>query len=1044
MTEMRADRVGILARIIWFSLSHPGVVAALAVALLVSNVYTLTQAKLDVFPDFAPPQVSLRLEAPGLSPEQVEDLVTLPVERAVAGVEGVNTTRSHSMQGISAITIVFHAGTDVYRARQLVTERLASMSEPLPPGVTPFVSPLTSSAGTVLQVGLTSSTRSLMDLRTVADWVVKPRFLAAGGVAQVQVYGGELEQLQIQIQPDKLIQYDLDISDLVAIATRATGVVGGGFVEGENQRITLKTEGQSLTPAELAKTVVAYHAGASVLLGEVATVAIAAAPPIGAASINGQPGVVLLITEQYGANTLDVTRRLDQAIDELRPTLDREHMEVHADLFRPANYILTALRNVRAAMVIGGLLVIAVLILFLFNLRTATISAVAIPLSLVTAASVLQHLGFSLNIMVLGGLAVAVGEVVDDAIVDVENILRRLRANRDADPPQPVPVVILNAAWEVRHAVVFATFAVVLVFLPVLGISGVAGSLFAPLAIAYILAVLSSLVVALTVTPALSSLLLSMLRLPKREPPVVEWLKAGYQKLLPVFDARPRTVTALAATIVLGGVVGAFFLRTEFLPSLREGNFIVHVTAIPGTSLPESLRLGNLVSEELRKLPDVENVSQKTGRADRGSSTRGIGSSEIDASLKISGGNVAEFSPEAVRKVLAQYPGITYEVNTFLKERMGETLSGFSASVVVDLFSPDLDVLEATGDEIARALRATPGAVDVVVHAVPTSPQFVIRIRKDELVRWGLEPTDVLDAVQAAYQGATVGHIYREGRSFDVTVILAPEERTAVTPIGTLPLRNSAGTWVRLDNLTDIYETAGRYEILHRDGRRVQTVTCNVTGRTVESFVAAAATRIRASVALPAGSYLQFTGSAAAAAAAREQLLLRALLAALGILVLLAVTLGSRQNVLLVLLNLPFALVGGVMVLLASGTILSLGAMVGFVTLFGITLRNSLLMISHYEHLVVVEGADWSRETAHRGAAERLAPILMTATVTGLGLLPLVIGLHTAGREVEGPLALVILGGLVTSTVLNLLVLPTWAARWGRFERPGQAGSTNV
>jgi len=1029
-------RSSLLGSIIWFSLRRRVVVITLASALMAYGLLTLFRAKFDVFPEFAPPQVTLRLEAPGLSPEQVESLVTGPVERALAGVEGVESVRSHSLQGLSAVTVIFRGGTDIYLARQLVTERLASMSEPLPPGVAPFMSPLTSSAGAVLQVGLTSRTRSLMDLRTMADWVVKPRFLAVAGVAQVQVYGGELKQIQVLIRPERLIRYGLSVSDLVTIAGAATGVVGAGFVENDNQRLTLSTEGQSLTPEALAKTVVAYEDGANVLLGDVADVALGEAPPIGGASVNGQPGVILLITEQYRANTLEVTKALDQAAGELRPMLENERIEIQADLFRPAGYVLSALRNVREAMMIGGALVILVLVLFLFNLRTAAISVVAIPLSLLTAVTVLTHLGMSLNIMILGGLAVAIGEVVDDAIVDVENILRRLRESRRAASPTPARPVIFKASLEVRHAVVFATFAVILVFVPVLGISGVAGSLFAPLAVAYILAVLSSLVVALTVTPALSSLLLGGRKLPEREPPVVHWLKTGYRKLLPLADRRPRLVAAGVAVIVLGGGGGALLLRTEFLPELREGNFIVHVTAIPGTSLPESLRLSDRVSEELRKLPDIEAMSQKTGRAERGSSIRAIGSSEIDGALKISGGKVAAFDPGSVRAVLEKFPGIAYEVNSFLEERIGETISGFTSSVVIDLFSPDLNSLESLGNRVAGVLRSVPGAEDIQVQSVPGSPYIVVRVRKDDVVRWGLKPLEVLDAVRTAYQGATAGHVYEENRVFDVTVILPPEGRASVEAVGSLPLRNAAGTYVFLDRVADVYETSGRYVILHRDGRRVQTITCNVSGRTAGSFAAEAERKIRTAISLPAGTYVEFTGTAQAAAQARRELLFRTLVAGLGIVLLLSVVLGNYRNVLLVLLNVPFALVGGVFILLVTGTILSLGAMVGFITLFGITLRNSLMMISHYRHLVLQEGKEWTAATAQRGASERLAPIMMTALVTGLGLMPLVIGLHTAGREIEGPMALVILGGLVTSTTLNLLVMPTLAARWGRFVKP--------
>lgn len=1024
---------GVLAAIVGFSLRHRGVVVGLGAALLGYSLYNLTAARYDVFPEFAPPQVSMRLEAPGLSPEQVEQLVTLPVERTLGGIQDIQSMRSSSLDGLSAVTVVFRSGTNVYLARQLVSERLASMSEPLPPGVTPFISPLTSSTGTVLQMGLTSRTGDLMNLRTVADWTVKPLLLAVPGVAQVQVFGGAVKQFQIQVPPERLIQYNLSLSDLLAVAGKATGVAGAGFLENNNQRIALKTEAQSVTAEQLARTVVAYHEGANVLLSDVAKVTVDQAPPIGAASINGVPGVVLLITEQYQANTLDVTDRLDRAIADLRPQLARQSIDVNADLFRPASYIQTALYNVRTAIGIGAVLVIAVLVLFLFNVRTASISVVAIPLSLLGAVLTLEYLGYTLNIMILGGLAVAIGEVVDDAIIDVENILRRLRENRHAEHPRPAVDVVFHASLEVRGAVVYATFSVILVFLPILGLSGVAGAFFAPLGIAYILAVLMSLLVALTVTPALSAWLLGARKLPRQEPLVVRWLKAGYVRILSVLECLPWLVIVVAGVVIAIGLGSAMFLREEFLPPLREGNFIVHVTAIPGTSLPESLRLGDEISRELLKMPDVQYVSQKTGRAERGGSTRGIDSSEIDAALRMSGGRVASYSPEAVRKVLDRFPGIAYEIKTFLKERIGETLTGFSSSIVVDIFSPDLAVLDEKGRQVADILRRTRGAADVTIHSVPASPHAVIEARKDDLVRWGLTAQDILKAVQTAYQGTTVGHVYEQNRVFDVAVILGPGNREQIPGIADLPLRNAAGTYVQLGQVADIYQAPGRYEILHIGGQRVQTVTCNVAGRTATSFVAEARRKIAAEVSLPQGSYIEFAGTAQAAAQARDQLLVRAGLAGVGILILLTLALGEFRNVLLVLVNLPFALVGGVLILVLTGTLLSLGAMVGFITLFGITLRNSLMMISHYEHLVAVEGMEWGVAAARRGAAERLAPILMTALVTGLGLLPLAMSLRAAGHEIEGPMALVILGGLVTSTVLNLLVLPTLALRFGRF-----------
>jgi CzcA family heavy metal efflux pump len=1023
------DRRGILTEIIRFSLQHRGTIIALSALLLFYGLYTLRSAKYDVFPEFVPPEVTIRVEAPGFSPEQVEELVTRPVEYAIMGVQGIESLLSSSIQGLSAITVKFRAGTDVYLARQMVGESMATLAGQLPQGVVPFMTPLTSSTAAVLQLGLASDKRSLMEIRTVADWTVKPRLLAASGVAQVQVFGGEVKQLQVQMHPERLTRYDLSMDDLLAVARKATGIRGAGFIDTENQRIILQSEGQSTLPDQLARAVLLHRNGAHITLGDVANVAEAPEPPVGEGAVNGRPGVVVLVSAQYGANTLEVTRSLDQAIRELRPALDKEGIILYPDLFRPADFIHTAIYNVVSALQIGAILVVIILLLFLFNYRTAAISFTAIPLSLITAITLLVHLGFTLNTMVLSGLAIAIGEVVDDAVIDVENIFRRLRENRHLKNPRGILRVALEASIEVRSAVVFATFSVLLIFIPILTLPGLAGRLFAPLGIAYILAVLASLVVALTVTPVLSLLLLGRQDLPEKDPPVVRWSKGRYQRLLLGAEKHPRWVVGSTICLVAVGLVILPFLHSEFLPQLREADFIVHMTAVPGTSLEESQRLGSRVTFELLKIPSVRVVSQKAGRAKEGSSTRGTNMSEIDANLK----PPAVFSPSEVRKVLAQFPGLEFAVKTFLTERIDETISGYTASVVINLFGNDLNVLDQKGQEIARTLRKVPGAVDIQVQSVPGTPQITIRLRKEALAHWGFDPVAVLDVIRTAYQGSIVGQVYEGNRVFDVSVMLNPQDRKAVSIIGRLPMRNSTGTCISLRELADIYETSGRYVILHNGARRVQTVTCNVEGRSSSSFVADAKRQIRSAVSLPAGTYIEFTGTAEAEARSRRDLLVRSSLASVGIILLLSMVVGHYRNVLLILLNLPFALVGGVLAVLASGGLISLGAMVGFVTVFGITLRSSIMMFSHYEHLVSVEGMRWGPEAARRGASERLAPILMTALVTAFGLLPLAIGSKSAGREIEGPMAIVILGGLITSTALNLLVLPTLALRYGRF-----------
>jgi CzcA family heavy metal efflux pump len=1027
---------GILGAVVRFSLRFKGIIITIALMLSVYGLYTLTKAKYDVFPEFAPPRVVIHTEAPGLSPEQVEVLATRPIESAINGVEGIESLRSASVQGFSAVTVKFRSGSNIYLARQMIAERLSSLAGQLPQGIkAPVMTPLTSSTDVVLVLGLTSNKRTLMDMRTVADWTVKRALLAVPGVAKIAVFGGDIKQLQLQIQPWNLIKYKLSVEDVLTAAKRATGIMGAGFIDSQNQRVVLQAEGQSLTPEQIRKTILLQKDGVNVTLGDVANVVYAPEPPIGAGAILGNPGIILEVSAQYGANTVEVTKKVEQAIEGIRPTLTKQDINLHPALFRPASFIETAIRNVKSSLLIGAVLVVIILFLFLFNLRTAAISCTAIPLSLLTAATILQYLGFSLNTMTLGGLAIAIGEVVDDAIVDVENILRRLRENGHLKNPHHVIKVIYDASIEVRSAVVYATFAVVLVFIPILTISGVAGRIFEPLGLAYILAILASLIVALTVTPALCLLLLGRPGLPEKESLIMSWLRERYRTNLYRVEKRPKAVIAVTTIfiIVLLGTIP--FLSGDYLPELKEGNFIIHISAVPGTSLDESLRIGRQITLELLQLPFVSSVAQRAGRAEQGEETRGTNSSELAVSLKPTDTRQAVSAREEIRKLMSQFPGISYSINTFLTERIEETVSGYTAPVAVNVYGNDLDILEKKAGEIAAVLGKVRGAGEVQVQAAPGTPQFMIILRKSDIERWGFEPVDVLEVINTAYQGNVINQIYEADRVFDISVILDPKDRKSIADIGLLPLRNPSGTYLYLRQLADIYETSGRNMIMHDGSRRVQTVTCNVTGRSISSFTAEAKKQLSSEVGFPPGTYVEFTGTAEAQTQSKRDLIVHSLLAGVGIIILLSIAFGHYRNLLLVLLNLPFALAGGVLVVLAMGGRLSIGSMVGFVTLFGITLRNSIMMISHYEHLVSVEGMTWGLEAAVRGASERLAPIIMTASVTAFGLLPLAVGSGTAGREIEGPMALVILGGLVTSTVLNLLVLPTLALRYGRFEK---------
>jgi CzcA family heavy metal efflux pump len=1026
-----------LKRIVELSLRFRGIVIALACVVAGYGLYVAATAKRDVFPEFAPPQVVIQTEAPGLSPEEVEALVTRPIENAVNGAGNLASIRSESVQGLSVVTAMFREGANIMQARQTVGERLVAIAAQMPLGVRPpTMVPLTSAASMVLIVGLTSETRSLMDLRTFADWTLRPRLLGVPGVAKAAVFGGEVRQIQIQVRPERLIGYGLSIDDVLAAARRATGVRGAGFVETEAQRIVLRTEGQLLTPDRLGDVVLAHRGGSVVRLRDAANVVEAPEPKVGDAAINGRPGVLLVVSSQFGENTEEVTEAAERALDELRPAFRAERITLHPALFRPASFVETAIENVNFSLLLGGVLVAVVLFLFLFNLRTAFISLTAIPLSLLAAVIVLDRLGVTLNTLTLGGLAIAIGEVVDDAIIDVENIFRRLRENRTSPTPLPVFEVVLDASLEVRSAVVYATWVVALVFLPVLTMSGLQGRLFAPLGIAYILAVLASLVVAVTVTPALSSALLSRGLRSAGEPRAMVALKAGYRRLLETVTARPRLVIGGALGLCGGALATLPFFGGAFLPELREGHFIVHMSAVPGTSLQESLRLGQRVTHELLRNPRIRSVAQQIGRAEKSDDTWGTHYTEMHVDLKPLAAEEAESVQSEIRQTLTRFPGVYFSIKTFLTERVEETLSGAGAQVVVNVFGEDLDLLDRKAQEVARVLAKVEGAIDVQVASPPGMPEMVVRLRPERLTQFGFHPLDVLDAVQTGYQGTVVGQTYEGNRVFDVTVILDHALRREPEGIGALTLKNAEGLQVPLRELAEVYPTTGRYTILHDGARRRQVVTCNVRGRDPASFVAEARRKVAAEVQFPAGVYPAFAGVTEARARAQRELLLHSVIAGIAIVLLLALVFRNVRNLLLVLANLPFALVGGVLAVFMTGGWLSVGSLVGFVTLFGITMRNSIMMVSHFEHLVQAEGMRWGLEAALRGASERLVPVLATALVTGLGLLPIALGSGEPGREVEGPMAIVILGGLVTSTVLNVLVLPTLALRYGRFEPP--------
>ncbi|HXV07343.1 MAG TPA: efflux RND transporter permease subunit [Burkholderiales bacterium] len=1029
-----------IAFIVRQSIRYPGVVVALALTVVVYGLYVLTRANLDVFPEFSPSQVVIQTEAPGLSAELVERQVTQPIENALSGTAGVEVVRSQSIPGLSVVTVVFRDGSDVFRNRQVVGERLTMLANRLPRDVAqPTMTPLTSSASTVLGVGLTSQARSLMEVRTLVDWTVRPHLMAVEGVADVNVFGGEVRQWQVQVEPDKLMRYGLALEDVVAAARRASGVVSAGFLKTPNQHIFVNAEGQPASAGELARVMLAFKDGTPLRLGDVARVVEAPAASISAAAINGVPGVFLMIQGHLGSNTRAVTEDLERALQELAPVIAAEKVDVHPRMFRPANFIETAVRNVQRDLLVGSVLVVVVLFLFLFNARTAFICTTAIPVSLLGAVIVLDYFGVGLNIMVLGGLAIALGEVVDDAIIDTENIFRRLRENRLAARPLPAHQVVLDASVEVRSSVVYATFIVALVFVPLLTLGGIAGKLFAPLGLAYILAILGSLIVALTLTPALCYLLLARGALSGDDPPAVAWIKPRYRALLERIERYPGRVVAAVFALIAGGIALLPLFSGEFIPALREGHYIIHMTAVPGTAESESLRLGQRVAGAIGAIEGVQSVAQWVGRAPGGADTFGTHYSEFEVEIGAVRGREQVRILREIRATLAgergaQFPGVTFAVNTFLTERIEETITGFAAPLVINIYGTDLDLLDRDAQAVATVVSGVPGARDVQLQAPPGTAQLAIRLRHERMAALGVQPGAALDAIQTAFAGAQVGQVYEGSRVVDLVVVLAPEVRERVPAVGALRLRAADGRLIQLRDVADVALTGGRYKILHASGRRLQTVTADFEGRDLASFDATVRERIAAQVRLSPGNYLVYAGTARAQAQAREDLIVHSAIAGVGIFLLLYVAFNNLRNLAVTFLNLPFALIGGVLaVLLASGGWMSLGSLVGFVTLFGITLRNSIMLVSHYQYLVEVEGMPWGTETALRGASERLPSILMTALVTALALLPLALGTGEPGREIEGPMATIIVGGLITSTILNLLILPTILLQFGRF-----------
>jgi CzcA family heavy metal efflux pump len=1010
---------------------HFGAASALSLLALVLGCVGASHAQLDVFPDFVPTQVDVQTEAPGFAPEQVEELVTRPVESAINGASGLATMRSESIPGLSVVTVTFDDGVNPYIARQAISERLAELGSAMPTGAgTPKLSPLVSSTMDLLKIGLVSDKVDAYALRDAADWLVKPRLLAVPGVAHAIVFGGQVRELQILPDMRQLASLNLTLTDLIESARASLAVRGAGFVDLAAQRVLLKTPLPSPDLDRLGNTVVTVRDNTPIRLRDVATVQQGPALRSGDALIMGRPGVLISLASQYGANTLTTTRAVEQALAGLEPALKAQGITLYGGLHRPANFIERALKDLEQSLIMAAILIVVVLYAFLRDARAALIAFVAIPLSLLAATLVLEHLGQTLNTMTLGGFAVALGVLVDDAIIGIENILRRLRANQGLPQPLARLPILLEASLEVRGPVIYATAVVIAVFIPELLTSSVQGHFVGPLALSFILAVSASLLVAMTVTPALCALLLRVESV-AREPGWLARLKDWQRRMLErVHDRLGITLTAIGIALVASAAVVPF-LGGTFMPDFREGHFVMQATSsIPGTSLEEMLSFGRRVSAEILALPYVQSVEQQVGRAEAGEDTWGPHQSELHVELRPDATVDQATAQETLRKILQGYPGIQGEVVTFLGDRIGESLSGETAQVAIKVFGSDLQALDDAGARIMTALAGEPGIVDLQFKREDNTPSLSIQPEPARLVAAGLRTQDVLDAVESTYSGSSVGQTYSGVRSVPVVLRLPAASRNRPEQIGSLLIPSPFGP-VPLRQVARLTLSEERYSIQHDGGQRRVAVTFNVQGRGLQSAVLEAKRRIAQNVGLAAGTFIEFTGAAAAEEQTRLELLAYSGAGLVLIVMILLVALNWRANGWLVMANLPFSLLGGVLIIGATGIGLSLGSLVGLVTVFGISARNAILQLAHYEHMVEREGMTWDFALVLRGANERLIPILMTATVTALGLAPLAAGLHSPGQEIESPMAITVLGGLVSSTILNLIVLPVLVYRFG-------------
>lgn len=1017
-----------------------------AAAVLFFGFLQARDAPLDVFPEFAPPIVEVQTIALGNTSTEVEELITIPIEDALNGIEGLDKMRSYSVEQLSSIKLYFKRGTDLYRSRQLVQERLAGVTSQLPTWASPpFMMPPLSSTARVMKIGMTSSDLSMEEMSAIAYWKIRQRLLRVPGVANVLIYGERLQQRHVQVDPQLLAKYGVSLTDVMETTANAldAGVlqfaqaftVGtGGFVESSDGRMNVRNVQPIVTEADLAQVAVEKANGQVVRLSDLGNVVEDHIPLWGDALIDQRPGLMLIVQKLPRANTLEVTHGVEDAMDEMRPGLPG--ITIQTDLFRPATFIDRAIHNLFTALVLGVMLVVLILAAFLLEWRTAFISLLAIPISLVGAVLILELFDVVINVMILAGLVVAIGVVVDDAIIDVENIVRRLRQARAEGRKTSTFQVVLDASVEVRSAIIYATLIDVVAILPVFFLGGLSGAFFKPLVLAYGLAVMVSLLIATTVTPALCFLLLSKGHT-QRESPLTRALRRGYGAVLARVIARPHPAIVTAALTIGVGLVVFPTLGQSLLPSFKENDLITYWATKPGTSLPETMRIAARGCGDYQEaVPAVEHCSSHAGQALLGDEIHGVNFDEQWVHLDPD----ADYDQAVagLREVIDSYPGLYRTMQTYLRERVKEVLSGANEAIVVRVFGPDINVLSQKAEEIAAKMGGIDGIIDERVEQIEQIPQIEVEVDVDAARRYGITPGHVRRQSSVLLASEEVGDIFAGGKAYDVHVWSIPSARDSVTDVENLPIDTPSGAQVPLHRVADVRISPIANTIKHEEQSRRVDAVADVAGRDLASTVDDVKAQLD-EVDFPPGYHAEVLGEAPELNAAQNHLLIYGLIAVALIFFLIQAGLGSTRLAVLVMLLLPMAIAGAVLAAKATTGILELGSLVGFLTVLGIAGRNGILMISHFQHLERVEGVPFGPKLVLRGAQERLAPILMTASATGFALVPLVVAGTVPGNEIEHPLAVTILGGLVTATLLNLFVLPSLYLAFAKPRKEGRS-----